>query len=59
MYIWQKAKYIYKRQPHLLVREEVSYELLLQEYSWKNSGRGSRGTRRQYDLIGSKPLVIK
>jgi hypothetical protein len=33
---WRKAKYKHKRQPYLLVREDVTYGLWLQDFSWKN-----------------------
>jgi hypothetical protein len=35
--IMLKAKHIHKRKPHLLVREDVTYGLVPQEFSWKKS----------------------
>jgi hypothetical protein len=37
MYIWRKVKHIHKRQTHVLVREDVTYGLLPQGFSWKKS----------------------
>jgi hypothetical protein len=34
---WRKAKHIHKRQIHLLVIENVTERLLLQEFSWKKN----------------------
>jgi hypothetical protein len=60
MYNWRKAKHIYNRQTHLLVREDVTLGLSPQEFSWKNiSGRESQVAWRQDELMGGKPPVVK
>jgi hypothetical protein len=59
-YTWRKTKHINKRQTHLLVREDVTYGLWSQRFSWnKFSGRESQGAWRQDVLIGGKLPVVK
>jgi hypothetical protein len=35
MYIWRKAKHIHKRKNYLLVKDDATYRLLPQRFSWK------------------------
>jgi hypothetical protein len=42
-----------------LVRDDVTLGLLLQEFSYKISGRGSHEVWHQEELIGGKPPVVK
>jgi hypothetical protein len=60
-YIWRNAKHIHKSQTHPLVREDVTQGLRPQGYSCKKkiSGRESQGARRQDEMTGGKPPVVK
>jgi hypothetical protein len=58
-YTWQRAKYIHKRQTHLLFREDVNKEYNRKSSVEKISCRESQRAWRQDELIGGKPLVVK
>jgi hypothetical protein len=61
MYTWQKAKHIHNKQTHLLVREDVTLDLLPQVFSWRKKSLvvGLKGLDAQDSLIGGKPPVVK
>jgi hypothetical protein len=49
-----------KRQAHPLFREDVTWELKPQVFSWKQStGSESQGAWRQDELILGKPPIVK
>jgi hypothetical protein len=61
-YTWQKARYIHKRQTHLLVRENVTQAIWPQGFSWKKKKLGpwrDQGAWRQDELTGGNWPVVK
>jgi hypothetical protein len=56
----ERPKPVHQGQTHLLVREDVTQELLAQEFSWKRFSDGeSQGATHEDKMIGCRPPVVK